>query len=115
MSHGVHAVQHEVEHELEHGGKHGGQAPKSENTTNKRIALVIAVLALILAFAETLGKSAQTTAISANVEAANLWAFFQAKTIRRTIVETAAQELAIQGPAAANDEIKAAMTKQIET
>jgi hypothetical protein len=115
MSHGVHAVQHEVEHELEHGGKHGGHAPKSENVTNKRIALVIAVLALILAFAETLGKSAQTAAISSNVEAANLWAFFQAKTIRRTTVETAAQALALESQATANDEIKAAMAKQIDT
>ena len=32
---------------------------------NKRIALVIAVLALFLSFSETLGKSAQTEAIDA--------------------------------------------------
>ena len=49
---------------------------------NKRIALLIAVLALCLAFSETLGKNAQTGSISYNVEASNLWAFFQAKTIR---------------------------------
>ena len=113
MSHGVHAVQHEAEHKIEHDTKHAGHA-QGHGVNNKRIALVIAVLALILAFAETLGKSAQTTAISANVEASNLWAFFQAKTVRRTIVETAAQELAVQSAAAANDEIKAAMTKQID-
>lgn len=52
--------------------------------TNKKIALMIAVLALFLALAETLGKSAQTGAISDNVEASNLWAFYQAKTIRMT-------------------------------
>src|SRR6185295_20326775 len=57
---------------------------------NKKIALLIAVLALFLAFSETLGKSAQTEGISYNVEASNLWAFFQAKTIRRTLVQTAA-------------------------
>ncbi len=34
--------------------------------TNRRIGLVIAVLALFLSFSETLGKSAQTEAISAN-------------------------------------------------
>lgn len=61
--------------------------------SNKKIALLIAVLALFLAFAETLGKSAQTDAISYNVEASNLWAFFQAKTIRMTVVGTAAEEL----------------------
>ena len=59
--------------------------------SNKKIALLIAVLALFLAFAEALGKSAQTSAISDNVEASNLWAFFQAKTIRMTTLRTAAE------------------------
>ena len=44
------------------------------------------------AFAETLGKGAQTESIAKNVEASNLWAFFQAKTIRRTVVQTAAEQ-----------------------
>jgi hypothetical protein len=43
---------------------------------NKQIALLIAVIALFLALSETFGKSAQTSAISDNVEASNLWAFF---------------------------------------
>ena len=67
-----------------HGGDHGG-------AENKRIALLIAVLALVLAFAETLGKSAQTAAIDKNIEASNLWSFFQAKTIRMTVLRTAAE------------------------
>jgi len=58
---------------------------------NKGVALLISVLALVLAFSETLGKSAQTTALNANIEAANLWAFFQAKTIRQTVLRTAAE------------------------
>ena len=67
-----------------HEGGHGG-------SENKRIALLISVLALILALSETLGKSAQTTAIDKNIEASNLWSFFQAKTIRMTVVRTAAE------------------------
>src|SRR5262245_61126596 len=62
---------------------------------NKRIALLISVFALILAFAETLGKSAQTAAVAANIDALNLWNFFQAKTIRQTVLRTAAEELAV--------------------
>src|SRR5438105_15732480 len=81
---------------------------------NKKIALLIAVIALFLAFSETLGKSAQTAAISDNVEASNLWAFFQAKTIRRTLVETAAQSMAVVAAAPANEPIKDATGKQIE-
>jgi hypothetical protein len=59
--------------------------------SNKKIALLIALLALVLAFSETLAKSAQTSALSYNIEASNLWAFFQAKTIRMTTVRTAAE------------------------
>ena len=54
--------------------------------SNKKIALVIAVMALLLAFSETLGKSAQTEAMNLNIQASDLWNFFQAKTIRRTVV-----------------------------
>src|SRR4051812_47944176 len=58
---------------------------------NKRIALLISVLALCLALVETLAKGAQTNALSYNIEAANLWSFFQAKTIRQTVVRTAGE------------------------
>ena len=51
---------------------------------DKRVALVIAVLALFLAIVETGGKSAQTHAITLNVESSNLWSFFQARTVRQT-------------------------------
>src|SRR5215204_4781337 len=58
---------------------------------NKRIALLISVLALFLALVETMAKGAQTNALSYNIEAANLWSFFQAKTIRQTVVRTAGE------------------------
>ena len=116
MSHGVHAVQHEVEHRIEHEKHgHGGTRDKGlVEGTNKKIALLIAVIALFLAFSETLGKSAQTAGIGYNVEASNLWAFFQAKTIRRTLVETAAQEMTVAARGESNEEAKAARAKQIE-
>ena len=111
MSHGVHAVQHEAEHQIEHEHAHGKGGIDSRN---KKIALVIAVIALFLAFSETLGKSAQTAALSYNIEASNLWAFFQAKTIRRTLVETAAQAMALEANAAQAEAAKAAMNKQVD-
>src|SRR5438477_266238 len=96
MSHGVHAVQHEVEHQIEHEehGHGGGDHGKSlTSNLNKRVALLIAVIALFLAFSETLGKSAQTAALSYNVEASNLWAFYQAKRIRQTSLQAATELL----------------------
>jgi uncharacterized protein DUF4337 len=59
--------------------------------SNKKVALLISVLAVVLAFSETLGKGAQTNGLSYNIEASNLWAFYQAKTIRMTTLRTAAE------------------------
>lgn len=75
--------------------------------SHKGIALLIATLALVLAFAETLGKASQTTALSANIEASNLWNFYQAKTVRMTTLRTAAEAASLSAPAASADATKA--------
>jgi hypothetical protein len=112
MSHGVHEVQHQAEHEIEHQKGHGGHGAGTE--FNKRAALLIAVLALFLAFSETLGKSAQTAALNYQIEASNLWNFFQAKNIRRTSTLIAAEQGKLDLAAAGNDAQKAALQKQID-
>jgi hypothetical protein len=100
----------DVHEQLEHA-EHVEHAAHS----NKKIALVIAVLALFLAFSETLGKGAQTAALSENIKASDLWAFFQAKTIRQTVLRTAAESEAIGLAAITDTAAKAAMEKQIDT
>jgi hypothetical protein len=82
--------------------------------SNRKIALLIAVIALFLALSETLGKGAQTEAISKNVEASNLWAFFQAKSIRRTVVEATSEHAKLSLGVTGDDAAKAALQKQIE-
>jgi hypothetical protein len=108
MSHGVHAVQHEVEHQIEHEEHwHGGRRRKPlAESTNKKIALLISVLALFLAFSETLGKKSQTEGISLNIKASDTWAF-QAKTIRQTTLHTAAQTLTVEAGVIADEARKA--------
>ncbi|MGY3608687.1 MULTISPECIES: DUF4337 domain-containing protein [unclassified Bradyrhizobium] len=81
---------------------------------NKKIALLIAVIALFLALSETLGKGAQTESISKNVEASNLWAFFQAKSIRRTAVQTAAEQGKLTLATTTDDAIRATIQKQLD-
>jgi len=81
---------------------------------NRKIALLIAVLALFLALSETLGKGAQTESISKNVEASNLWAFFQAKSIRRTVVQVTSDQAKLSLGAMGDDAAKAALQKQID-
>lgn len=81
---------------------------------NKRIALLIAVIALFLALSETLGKGAQTESISKNVEASNLWAFFQAKSIRRTVVQATSDQARLSLGVMGDEGAKAALQKQID-
>jgi len=83
------------------------------DASNRNVAMLIAVLALVLAISETLGKGAQTTALTVNIEAANLWNFFQAKTIRGTVLKTAAEEMETDLAAVTNPQAKEAMEKRI--
>jgi hypothetical protein len=94
---------------MSHG--HGGHGAVEGD--NKKIAIVISILALFLAIAELLGKSAQTDALSSNVEASNLWAFFQAKTIRKTTAETAAEQMKVDLQLAKDPAVVAILQKQI--
>jgi Domain of unknown function (DUF4337) len=87
---------------------------KEASSENRKIALLIAIIALCLALSETFGKGAQTESISRNVEASNLWAFFQAKSIRRTTVQTAAEQGKLSLSTAGDDAAKAALQKQID-
>jgi hypothetical protein len=82
--------------------------------SNKKIALLIAVLALFLAIAETFAKSAQTDSIGRNVEASNLWAFFQAKTVRQTAVRTAAEQAELERGRTTDPAQLDAIAKRIE-
>ena len=85
MSDAMEEVAHEATHEAAHG-----------NRNSKLIGLLISVLALFLAVSEMLGKSAQTHALALNIEASDTWNFFQAKTIRQTMLRTNMENLKLQ-------------------
>jgi len=95
--------------------EHAEHAEHASHSGNKKIALLISVLALFLAFSETLGKSAQTSAITLNVASNDLWAFFQAKTIRMTVLTTAAEQAQIEADRAQDPEAKTRLQKAAET
>jgi len=94
---------------LEHA-EHAEHAAHS----NKNVALLIAVLALFLAFSETLGKSSQTSAITYNVATNDLWSFFQAKTIRSTVLTTAAEQAQVEADRTTDADSKAKLAKLVE-
>ena len=107
MSHGVHAVQHEAEHKIQHG-EHA-----ETSSLNKKVALLIAVLALFLSVSEMLGKSAQTAALNHQIESSDLWSFFQAKNVRRTATEIASDQAKMNLPGVTDPGQRAAVEKQI--
>ncbi len=80
---------------------------------NKRIALLVAVLAAFLAISEMGGKSSQTQALAEHIDASNLWSFFQAKTIRQTTMRTAAD--AIDANYKDGSPMPDGLKKQVET
>ena len=82
--------------------------------SNKKIALLISVLALFLAFSETLGKSAQTKAITDNVATNDTWSFFQAKAIRISVLTTAIEQMQVQTEWVTDADTKARLQKRIE-
>lgn len=94
--------------------EHAEHAEHASHGGNKKIALLISVLALFLAFSETLGKSAQTESISLNIKASDTWNFFQAKTIRQTALRTAAEGLAAQSATITDEAAKTAFAKQVD-
>lgn len=82
---------------------------------NKRIALLIALLALTLAFSEIGGKNAEQEAVAKNIEASNLWAFFQAKTIRGTTVRTATEAMEVELAGITDEVVRQRLAKLIES
>ena len=88
MSEAIHEVAHEATHDAAHNGR--GHA--------KKIGLLISILALCLAVSEMMGKSAQTHGLALNIEASDTWNFFQAKTIRQTVLRTALDSAKLASP-----------------
>jgi hypothetical protein len=94
-------------------GEPGNQLDEATESENKTIALLIAVLALFLALSEAGAKKADHHSTEKNIEASDLYNFYQAKKARVTIVETAAQGLEVTAGAITDEKAKEAAEKQI--
>jgi hypothetical protein len=76
------ATEAQERHERATEAAHGG---------NRGIALLTIALAALLAICETAGKNAQHHSLQDNIEANDIWAFYQAKTIRATVLRVASE------------------------
>lgn len=86
------------------------EIPEAKSAFEKRVALVIAILAVILSFVDNKGDNAKTDAIVTTNEASNQWAYFQAKGLKGNVAESTATILSLM---AAADPV-AAKAKQAE-
>jgi hypothetical protein len=59
----------------------------------RRAGLTIGILAMLLAIASLGGDNATKEMVNANIQASDTWAFYQAKNVRQTSVQLAADEL----------------------
>ena len=80
---------------------------------DKKVALLIAILALFLALSEAGAKKAEHHSTEKNIESSDLYNFYQAKKVRQTIYETAAQSLEATAGAVTEEKTHAAVEKQI--
>jgi len=79
--------------------------------SNRKTALLIGALALLLAFSESLARNAEISAITYNAAVGDLWGFFEAKTIRSTVVATAAEQALWEADRTTDAETKAKLLK----
>jgi hypothetical protein len=69
---------------------------------DKRVALIIAILALFLALSEAGGKNAEHRSTEKNIESSDLYNFYQAKKIRSGMIETDIAQMEVSRQVAAD-------------
>jgi hypothetical protein len=67
-----------------------------DDKSKTQTALTISVFAMVLAFASLGGSNAAKESMHENIQAANAYAFYQAKNIRQTAIKIAAGDLELQ-------------------
>jgi vacuolar-type H+-ATPase subunit H len=64
------------------------ELPEAKDPFEKRVALSIAIIAVVFATFSTYGDHAKTSAIILTNQASDQWAFYQAKSIKEHLTET---------------------------
>ena len=94
-------------------GEPGNELDEATEAEDKKVALLIAVLALFLALSEAGAKKAEHHSTERNIESSDLYNFYQAKKARAAMVETAATAFEVLSPTIADEKAKEGVEKQI--
>lgn len=87
------------------------EIPEAADPFEKRVALTIAILAVVLSFIGNLGDNAKTEAILKTNEASNKWGYFQAKSIKGQLSKLEADIITNLGGATLPDKSKELLEK----
>jgi hypothetical protein len=89
---------------------------KEQDHFKRRAAVVIAVFAMLLAITGLGGQNATKDAVNSNIEASNMFNFFQAKNMRQTAYAIAADELELAwtNDAQLSAEAKTALGRKVD-
>ena len=89
---------------------------KERDRFKQRAAIVIATFAMLLAITGLGGQNATKDALNSNIEASNLFNFFQAKNMRQTAFALAADEIELAwiNDASLSAEAKAALKRKLD-
>jgi len=94
-------------------GEPGNTLDDATESEDKRVALIIAILALFLALSESGAKTSEHLSTEKNIEASDLFNFYQAKKLRSTLTETASQTLEALSPSVTDEKAHASIEKQL--
>ncbi len=78
-----------------HGG-HETHSAQADATFRKFTGVYLGVVAMLLAITALGGAHATKTIVNANIQASDTYGFYQARNIRQTVYQTAAEELDAQ-------------------
>ena len=99
---------HEIAEQIHEGAESEAHAEPSHDLFRRITAVYVGVVAMLLAIAALGGSEAAKEMLNANIHASDTYAFYQAKYIRQTGYEIAAEEielLAAGSPGLAQDQI----------
>lgn len=103
--------------ELDEDDKLAKKKKSADERFRSRAALVIAIMAMLLAITSLGGGNVAEDIIANNIQASNLWAFYQAKNARQTANKLAADDLLMRltlREGALSTEAHEAVRKKIE-
>jgi hypothetical protein len=78
-----------------HGG-HEAHSAEGDATFRKFAAIYLGIVAMLLAITSLGGSNATKVMLSANIQASDIYGYYQSKYIRQTVYQTTAEELEAQ-------------------